>query len=261
MTHAQDYADRLAEALGRAYVEWLKPGGREPGLEGEVRWLPGVPGFAPFNIVMVPGRTVDLDALERAEAALSAIEPHHRITARADVANVVGPWAQARGYADVGSAPALVLEGGAFRACVEDADLSRSRRALPSETVLFSDAAAGIFGLPAERMRLLAPAYLADHPQSSMRLAVVDDVVVGTAQAWREDDAIGVFNVAVVPERRGRGLGAALTAAVVADGAAAGGTWAYLQSSDDGLPVYLRLGFEQVDEWRSWMPEGTDDPW
>ena len=21
------------------------------------------------------------------------------------------------------------------------------------------------------------------------------------------------------------------------------------------------FGFEQVDEWRSWMPEGTDDPW
>ena len=67
------------------------------------------------------------------------------------------------------------------------------------------------------------------------------------------------FNVAVVPEHRRTGLGAELTAAVVADGAAVGGTWAYLQSSDDGLPVYERLGFRTVDTWWSWMPQGSDD--
>lgn len=256
------WADRLAAALGDAYVDWLRPTGRPSGTEGQVRWYAGVPGFAPFNLVVATGRTVDVADLDRAEQALLALEPQHRISARASVESVVGPWVLERGYAYAGSAPALVLEGDAFDACLA-APLGppRTQRALPSDTVAFTDAAAGIFGLPAERIRVLCPPSLAEDPRASLRFALVDDVVVGTAQGWTEDGAIGVFNVAVVPELRGKGLGSELTAAVVADGAAAGGTWAYLQSSDEGLHVYERLGFRTVDHWCTWMPEGTDEPW
>lgn len=256
MTGMHDvWADRLADALGRAFVEWLRPTGREPGVDGDVRWFPGVPGFPPFNIVMATGRTIDLEALTRAELAMSAVEPEHRVSARACVEDVVGPWALERGYGSADRAPALVLEGASFAACVSSADLSRARRVLPSEVATFSDTAAGVFGLPADRIRVLTPPSLAEDPRSSLRAAVLDDRIVGTAQSWTDGDAIGVFNVAVLDELRGRGIGSALTAAVVADGAAEGATWAYLQSSDEGLSVYQRLGFEVVDEWCSWMPD------
>ncbi|MFN8156221.1 MAG: GNAT family N-acetyltransferase [Candidatus Nanopelagicales bacterium] len=255
------WADRIADALGRAFLAWMGQSGRAQGVDGDdVLWMAGVPDFPLFNAVLATGRTVDLDALDRAEQSLSEHEPLHRLSTRAAVEPVVGPWAAAHGYGEGEPTPSLVLSGDGFTACLTAAAAgTRTRRAQPSEAAAFNDAAAGVFGLPAERIRMLTPDSLAVHPQSTLRIAVVDDRIVGTAQAWTEGEAIGVFNVAVVPEHRRTGLGAELTAAVVADGAAVGGTWAYLQSSDDGLPVYERLGFRTVDTWWSWMPQGSDD--
>lgn len=257
MTTDEVWADRLADSLGRAFEFWLGQTGRGHGGDGDVRWIPGPPGLVMFNVVQATGRTVDLGVLERAETAMSAVEPVHRINARSCLEPVIEPWAAERGYEVADRSPALVLEGEAFAACAGAAG-SRTRRAAPSEASAFSDAAAGVFGLPADEIRMLTPPGLAVHPQSTLRIATVGDRIVGTAQAWTDGDAIGVFNVAVEADHRRTGLGAELTAAVVADGAAAGGTWAYLQSSDDGLPVYQRLGFRVVDEWTSWLPAGSE---
>jgi hypothetical protein len=40
---------------------------------------------------------------------------------------------------------------------------------------------------------------------------------------------------------------------VVADGLAAGASWAWLQSSAAGYRVYEALGFETVERWRCWV--------
>ncbi|MFC5177850.1 GNAT family N-acetyltransferase [Nocardioides taihuensis] len=77
-------------------------------------------------------------------------------------------------------------------------------------------------------------------------VATVDGEPAATATGWRQAGTIGVYNVATVTDHRGRGLGSAITAAVVAIGRERGDTDAVLHASEMGRPVYERMGFAAV---------------
>ena len=82
----------------------------------------------------------------------------------------------------------------------------------------------------------------------------VDGVPVSTAASMPSDNAgAGIFNVATPPEHRRNGYGAAVTARAVADALADDATWAWLQSSADGYPVYQRIGFRTIEAWPMWV--------
>ncbi len=66
----------------------------------------------------------------------------------------------------------------------------------------------------------------------------------------------GVYNVVTVPEARRRGIGRAVTNAVLDEAVARGHTLAVLGASDLGLPVYRRLGFREVSRLRSYALPG-----
>ena len=55
----------------------------------------------------------------------------------------------------------------------------------------------------------------------------------------------GLYNIGVPPDRQGRGIGTAMTAALMAEGAARGAATAVLWSSAAGMRCYRRLGFEE----------------
>lgn len=69
---------------------------------------------------------------------------------------------------------------------------------------------------------------------------------VSSGLGVRSGRTIGVYNISTVETARRRGYGAAMTARVAADGAAAGCEVAILQASEMGRPVYERLGFRTV---------------
>ena len=81
----------------------------------------------------------------------------------------------------------------------------------------------------------------------------VDRAQVVTGLGLVVGNHVGIFNVATPPDRRGNGYGSAITARAIEDGFAAGGTWAWLQSSPSGLSVYERLGFDLVERWDLWI--------
>ena len=104
------------------------------------------------------------------------------------------------------------------------------------------------FGAPRELFDTFS-AVLATLEDASWYVGRIDDEVVATALGITIDGVTGVFNVATLPEHRGHGHGAALTARVVRDGSSAGARLAYLQSSRLGHRVYRRLGFRDVEEY------------
>lgn len=86
-------------------------------------------------------------------------------------------------------------------------------------------------------------------------LGFVDGVPVATATVFLGAGVAGLYFVMTVPEARRRGIGAAVTYAVLRE-AAGVAEYAVLGASSAGQPVYARLGFEEVCsidlfEWRS----------
>jgi N-acetylglutamate synthase len=80
-------------------------------------------------------------------------------------------------------------------------------------------------------------------------LGRVDGEPVSTSLGYTVGDVVGVFNVATPVAHRGRGYGAALTAAAARGGFERGAEIAFLQSSGLGFSVYRRLGFEEVESY------------
>jgi ribosomal protein S18 acetylase RimI-like enzyme len=107
---------------------------------------------------------------------------------------------------------------------------------------------AASFGIPMELLDAISTTFAA-LDGVSWYVGRVDGEVVATALGHTIDDVTGVFNVATLPEHRGRGHGAALTARAARGGFESGARLAFLQSSQMGHHVYRRLGFRDVEEY------------
>lgn len=109
-----------------------------------------------------------------------------------------------------------------------------------------------VFGTPrAVAERFVGSPMLRD-ARVRMFLAWAGDRAVGEATGYLLEGAVGIFGVGVLPEARGRGIGAALTRAAAASfGDAADLAW--LQPSDRARPMYERLGFRAVSDWEVWV--------
>jgi GNAT superfamily N-acetyltransferase len=83
-------------------------------------------------------------------------------------------------------------------------------------------------------------------------IALLDGVPVAAAALFVAADVAGIYNVATVPEARGRGIGRAVTTAALVAAVARGQRTAVLGSSEMGYPVYRRLGFRDVSRLRSY---------
>jgi ribosomal protein S18 acetylase RimI-like enzyme len=75
------------------------------------------------------------------------------------------------------------------------------------------------------------------------------DEPVTCAASLAGEQEVGVYMVATLPQARGKGYGGAVTAVAAAS---APDLPAVLQASDDGQPVYLRLGFQRVTPFTLW---------
>jgi hypothetical protein len=95
----------------------------------------------------------------------------------------------------------------------------------------------------------LLPAGWLEEPRAGLWLGWVDDHPVCVGSSWTEHGINDVTLVATVPDARRRGYGEALTwRAALADPALP----AMLISSDDGRPVYERMGFLPLQRLTLW---------
>lgn len=100
----------------------------------------------------------------------------------------------------------------------------------------------------------VATSALLDHPGQHLVVAELDGEPVGVAAGLVTHGVDVVQLVGVEESARGRGIGAALTAAV---GSLRPELPAVLLSSDDGRPVYERLGYLPLLRWTMWVRHVT----
>jgi ribosomal protein S18 acetylase RimI-like enzyme len=87
--------------------------------------------------------------------------------------------------------------------------------------------------------------YRTAYPRARLEIIMVDAASAGRLATDRGTDALHLVDIAVIPERRGQGIGAAILRALM-DEAAAAGTPLTLQVARDNLAaqrLYHRLGF------------------
>jgi predicted GNAT family acetyltransferase len=113
------------------------------------------------------------------------------------------------------------------------------------------------FGMPHElgsRMEdLMAPLARPDSPVRTV-VARLDGRLVASAQGIDVGAAVAIYNVATLEEARGRGIGAAVTMAVVREAMAGGARFGVLESSAMGHAVYQRIGFRDIASLRVYGP-------
>jgi predicted N-acetyltransferase YhbS len=84
-------------------------------------------------------------------------------------------------------------------------------------------------------------------------LCRVDGVPVGASTLSLGAGVAGLANIAVVPEHRGRGIGAVAASAALVEGRRLGLEVGALSAGEQGRPLYERLGFREVSRHRTYV--------
>lgn len=91
-------------------------------------------------------------------------------------------------------------------------------------------------------------------PDVALFCGYCDGVAVASSRLVCLGDIAEIAGVVTIPERRDRGFGTALTWAAVQEGARRGCRAAALTATPIGYPVYLRMGFQPVATYRTYLP-------
>jgi GNAT superfamily N-acetyltransferase len=167
--------------------------------------------------------------------------------------------ARARGMVVGEQEPLMLLVGPDRLASAASVDGLVIRRLRADEVDRHLSVAAAGFGAPVEIFAAWVSSDLLGGNDVYAYVGSVSGRDVATALGIVADDHVGVFNVALAPDHRRRGYGAALSARTVLDGLASGARQALLMSSEMGLSVYQQLGFREVERWSYWVPSDAPD--
>ncbi len=210
----------------------------------------GLP-IADFNWAFPKLPGADLErAAERAERYFDAEELPFRFVVRADLAtgDVVEALVR-RGHPQLESrVPGMALDP--LRAGPPAPEGLTIRRVDDPATLAdFQRTAFVGFGFPAEGGATFLTEGLLESPESALFVGYVDGSPASTAMLVATGPVAGIYWVATIPERRGRGYGEALTWAALEAGLDLGCRVGSLQASQMGRPVYLRMGFEHTADY------------
>jgi ribosomal protein S18 acetylase RimI-like enzyme len=111
------------------------------------------------------------------------------------------------------------------------------------------------FGLAPETAACVRSAHGWPHMHNAGLLYLLvrlDGLGVATGLLRSATGVAGVYGIAVRRAFQRRGLGSLATLATVREGARGGARVAILQATQEGLPVYEKLGFQTLTTFRSW---------
>ncbi|WP_036329608.1 GNAT family N-acetyltransferase [Microbispora sp. ATCC PTA-5024] len=205
-------------------------------------------GVPTLNVAYDTTREPDLGALDAMAAEVGRQGAPWSIMVRGEAGDGVADLAARHGLAGRSDLPLLACSADiAYRAGAAQRQLVR--RVGAAENDLYTDTLTRAFEAPEGAFGSLMGGGVLDADAITGYLAEESGRPAGTGLGVRTSGVVGVFNIAVVPSARGRGLGRAITETVLLDGVAAGADAAYLHSSAMGRPLYESMGFRLVETW------------
>jgi ribosomal protein S18 acetylase RimI-like enzyme len=248
-----DDADRAAKALIAAFrlLADSLPGMHEKRVApGVISLMSGLP-VATLNGVFTDAARPDVTELDRAAARVAGLPLPWSIQFRGEPEPAAGRVAARYGLTDRTTSPLMVYHPAAN----QPAPPARASAAASvvvaydGDRTEYAAALATGFEAPPEIMAPFSSPEAFALPGAVPYLAREDGQVVAVGFGVFGEGIAGVFNIATVPAYRGGGYGRAVTSRIVADGVARGADLAYLQSSEDGYPLYQSMGFRTVETW------------
>ncbi|MGQ5261945.1 GNAT family N-acetyltransferase [Micromonospora sp. ZYX-F-536] len=205
--------------------------------------------IAGLNVAYDTTPEPDLGALDAMATEVGRQAPHWSIMVRGEAGDEIADLAARHGLMERSDLPLLACTADdiVFRAGA--AQRTSVRRVGAAENDLYTRTLTESFEAPEGAFGSLMDGGVLDASSITGYLAEDSGRSAGTGLGMRTANVIGVFNIAVVPAARGRGLGRTITETVLLDGIAAGADAAYLQSSAMGRPLYESMGFRLVENW------------
>lgn len=205
----------------------------------------------PFGNVAILAHDADTQDAAHVGSALAGCGAPSVIVLTSAVTVAVEDELRRNGFAPHGAMPAMAVESDALAPTALPAGCELVRVGV-DESEAWADAFARGYEIPLGLARLFAP--------ESTGVALAEDApvqyfairragrIVSTSTLFLAEGVAGVYCVSTVPEARGAGLGAFVTAEPLRLVRALGYRVGVLQSSEAGHSVYRKLGFTDLGE-------------
>jgi GNAT superfamily N-acetyltransferase len=221
------------------------------GLTGSA--LPG-PGFNFAAVLHLDAPTLD-DLLPVAREFFADCEQGWGVLVEGDAGHPMEAKLKARGWPINEDEPAYVMERIDVPDRAAPPDLAIRLARTPADENVFHAVTCAAFDMAPELARAYQPttSYLTN-PLIGLAIGSCDGRDVAVAGFSVSGPTAVVWGVATLPAFRGRGFGAAVSNAALAEAAARGCTSACLRSGPLSRPLYERLGFRYVCQHRTYGP-------
>ncbi|MBB6049223.1 GNAT family N-acetyltransferase [Armatimonas rosea] len=202
------------------------------------------------NLVILrePG---DTSAVHEAVAPLRELSQPSAVLFVAGVSEAVSEALTALGFAKVSPMPAMAIDTASVASTLLPDGYEFLRVSSVEEGVAWTEVVAEGFGLPRGLARLLSPEVqgVRTEPDAAVQFFGIQNKgkLVAASLLYLANGLAGIYCVATLPDERGKGLGAHVTAEALRVASRLGYGVGVLQASAAGHSVYQRLGFRDVD--------------
>jgi len=242
--------DRLADAWLDANIRLVRANPKGWYAEqGDAVALVNECGISELNMAASIAVAPELAALDAMAAELAGSGVPWSVLVRAEAADAVAGLAARHGLTNRHDVVMMVCTAGDAMLDADDDALRSVQRVGSAASDAYATALAGGFEIPTTMLGSMVDGGVLDAAGFAAYLATVDGQPVASGLGVDGAGVVGVYNIAVVPPLRRRGLGRAMTAKVMADGFAGGADTAYLQASTAGRALYESMGFRRIDAW------------
>ncbi len=235
---------RAAQHLDLTFRQLMSRQGAELG-DGYLRMMTGEPH--PLGNVAIVSDPAELRTTTTAIAPLLACRVPTSVLFPRGLSAAVTQSLVASGYESMGAIPAMAVDLDRMPATALPPDYDWARIGDGEDGRAWTDAFAAGYDLPRGLARLFSPECLgADMaPDAHIQFFAIhhNGRLVATSLLYLADGLAGIYCVATLADKRGKGLGAHITAEPLRIAQRLGYRVGILQSSTAGHPVYLRLGF------------------